>query len=31
MLDYHLTFIDLLIPPFSSRKQYDYLSFNFLY
>ncbi|MFW2701836.1 hypothetical protein ACN6MA_08770, partial [Staphylococcus aureus] len=23
MLDYHLTFIDLLIPPFSSRKQYD--------
>ncbi|HHD6338648.1 TPA: hypothetical protein ACOT0R_002732, partial [Staphylococcus aureus] len=20
MLDYHLTFIDLLIPPFSSRK-----------
>ncbi|MFI3192010.1 hypothetical protein QRX61_04285 [Staphylococcus aureus] len=22
MLDYHLTFIDLLIPPFSSRKQY---------
>ncbi|HDP4544957.1 TPA: hypothetical protein P6P83_002401, partial [Staphylococcus aureus] len=27
MLDYHLTFIDLLIPPFSSRKQYDDLSF----
>ncbi|HHB4487917.1 TPA: hypothetical protein ACN85U_001452, partial [Staphylococcus aureus] len=25
------TFIDLLIPPFSSRKQYDDLSFNFLY
>ncbi|PKR15126.1 hypothetical protein CXZ03_12670, partial [Staphylococcus aureus] len=24
-------FIDLLIPPFSSRKQYDDLSFNFLY
>ncbi|MDT4094564.1 hypothetical protein RPP25_11845, partial [Staphylococcus aureus] len=22
---------DLLIPPFSSRKQYDDLSFNFLY
>ncbi|EOT0257265.1 hypothetical protein [Staphylococcus aureus] len=21
MFDYHLTFIDLLIPPFSSRKQ----------
>ncbi|MFH7204367.1 hypothetical protein ACGCJ4_09275, partial [Staphylococcus aureus] len=21
MLDYHLSFIDLLIPPFSSRKQ----------
>ncbi|HDJ3385878.1 TPA: hypothetical protein PP985_002508 [Staphylococcus aureus] len=31
MLDYHLTFLDLLIPPFSSRKQYDDLSFNFLY
>ncbi|MGZ0075594.1 hypothetical protein ACVXZY_06355 [Staphylococcus aureus] len=32
MLDYHLTFIYLLIPPFSSRKQYDdSLSFNFLY
>ncbi|MEZ1988074.1 hypothetical protein QUE30_18475, partial [Staphylococcus aureus] len=27
MFDYHLTFIDLLIPPFSSRKQYDDLSF----
>ncbi|HCV0251945.1 TPA: hypothetical protein OWA83_002107, partial [Staphylococcus aureus] len=27
MLDYHLTFLDLLIPPFSSRKQYDDLSF----
>ncbi|MUK60085.1 hypothetical protein GNQ68_44235, partial [Pseudomonas aeruginosa] len=24
------SFIDLLIPPFSSRKQYDDLSFNFL-
>ncbi|MHB9802240.1 hypothetical protein ACYHH8_05080 [Staphylococcus aureus] len=23
--------MDLLIPPFSSRKQYDDLSFNFLY
>ncbi|HCC5686163.1 hypothetical protein LMP74_05265 [Staphylococcus aureus] len=31
MLDYHLSFIDLLIPPFSSRKQYDDLLFNFLY
>ncbi|HDG5426876.1 TPA: hypothetical protein PF094_000510 [Staphylococcus aureus] len=31
MFDYHLMFIDLLIPPFSSRKQYDDLSFNFLY
>ncbi|PNZ59248.1 hypothetical protein CD170_04390 [Staphylococcus aureus] len=31
MLDYHLTFIDLLIPPLSRRKQYDDLSFNFLY
>ncbi|MDF4039161.1 hypothetical protein [Staphylococcus aureus] len=30
MLDYHLSLIDLLIPPFSSRKQYDDLSFNFL-
>ncbi|HCT8720706.1 TPA: hypothetical protein ACU2R9_002806, partial [Staphylococcus aureus] len=30
MFDYHLTFIDLLIPPFSSRKQYDDLSFNFI-
>ncbi|HDF4257816.1 TPA: hypothetical protein PEG98_002692, partial [Staphylococcus aureus] len=29
MFDYHLTFIYLLIPPFSSRKQYDDLSFNF--
>ncbi|HCY8317397.1 TPA: hypothetical protein O1956_000180 [Staphylococcus aureus] len=31
MLDYHLSFIDLLIPPFSSGKQYDDLSFYFLY
>ncbi|HDD0319546.1 TPA: hypothetical protein O9466_001698 [Staphylococcus aureus] len=31
MLDYHLSFIDLLIPAFSSRKQYDDLSFNFSY
>ncbi|MEN0170131.1 hypothetical protein AAGX82_02340 [Staphylococcus aureus] len=23
--------MDLLIPPFSSRKQYDDLSFNFIY
>ncbi|EOA8513448.1 TPA: hypothetical protein ACPFIO_002568 [Staphylococcus aureus] len=23
--------MDLLIPPYSSRKQYDDLSFNFLY
>ncbi|HFL6376407.1 TPA: hypothetical protein ACG4K1_000738 [Staphylococcus aureus] len=31
MFDYHLTFIYLLIPPFSSRKLYDDLSFNFIY